>query len=269
MVLDYVTDPRPVGLSCSYPFTTSSVWPTAQLNNVVVRGDFHTGIQLDAGCWNSNIRDCFITGNLASEQEYANPQVMKIGIDLQGAMDCHIENPRITSAAIGIRASTAVGDFPRSEGLQVKGGWLMHVNTGIELNGSMLGGWPTPWAVLSEMHLAFNQFAVRATGYSWLHLRELNCYGSHYSTGKWCIYLVGCKNVQITDCDFWTNWSVPGFFGGIVLDQCENVEINGGSFVDSITLALHATPSCKGVRTNGKVWDKLIAQGKVANYSQP
>ena len=266
MPLIETQQPGTVGYHRIHASTSSSVDPSEHLEQYHIRGPWHTGIRLD-GAWNATITDPFINGPLGDEAEYANPQQMQVGIDLVGAMDCHVSRPRITCANVGIRASTHPNGFPRCEGLHIDRGWLMHVNTGIELHGSPLGGWPTPWTTVTKPHIAFNQFAVRATNIAWLHLDGINCYGSHYSTGKWSIYLVGCKQVQITNCDFWTNWAGPGFFGGIVLDQCEDVEITGGSFVSSISLALHATASCRNVRTNGKVWDQLAAAGKVANYA--
>lgn len=238
------------------------------LPDITIQSSNPERIQL-TNCWNADINSPFIHGELTHAQ-FANPTTLPVAIDLIGSMDAHINSPRVTSAGIGVRASTHPDGFPRCEGLHIDRGWLMHVNTGVELNGSHLSGWPTTLTTVNRTHIAFNNHAIRATHISFLHLSEVNCYGSHYQRQQWCIYLVGCKKVTITDCDFWCNWPPgdPGFFGGIVLDQCEDVEITNGTFVDSISLALHATASCKNVRTNGKIWDKLITQGKVANYAQ-
>ena len=257
-----------IALQRFQPFTPSSVYPSEHLERVNIRGPYQTGIRLD-GCWNATISDPFINGPLGDEAEYGNPQQMQVGIDLVGAMDCEIAKPHVTCANVGVRARTHPDGFPRSEDFNLTGGWLMHVNTGVELTGSHLGGWPTPCAHIQCRHIAFNKFAITATDTAFLKIVDTNCYASHYTRTAWCIYLVRCKHVQIRGCEFWSNWppGAQGFFGGIVLDQCEDVTITDGEFAPSITLALHATASCKNVRTNGKVWDELAKAGKVANYA--
>lgn len=252
-----------VGLPIIYGPTDSSVGPSAFVNKVTVGGEYRTGIRLEHA-WNATVQDTFVYGHLGDEKEYANPQHMQVGIDLVGAMDCNVVRPRITSAGIGIRANTHPSGAPRCEGLEVSGGYLMHVNTGIELNGSMAGGWPTPSVDLHPRHVAFNQFGIYATNVSWLDIHHCNLYCLHYSSVGWAIKLVGCKQVTISDIDVWTNRG-DTYLVGIVLEGCEDVEINGGNFVGSIKTALYASPTCKNVRTNGKVWDMLKAQGKVDN----
>lgn len=260
--------PAEVGLSVTYPFTPSSVWPTAQIIRADVRGPYATGIRLEQ-CWNADLERCFINGDLGSEAEYANPKQMRVGIDLVGTMDANIDKCRVTAAGIGIRARTHPSGFPRCEGLEIDKSFLMHVNTGIELTGSWLGGWPTPSVELSPRHIAFNEFAIRATDQAFLNIHDVNCYATHYRRRQWCLYLVRCREVTIADNDYWCNWPPddPGFFGGIVLDDCTNVTIRGGTFIGNMSIALHATKSCRNVRTEGKVWDELTAQGKVANYA--
>lgn len=257
---------KDVGLEVSAAFVPSSVGPSVNLTGLELNGPYKTALRLDQ-CWNATVLNPFIAGPLGDEAEYANPTQMQVGIELVGAMDAHITNPRITCANVGIKASTHPDGYPRSEGLHITDGFLMHVNTGIRLEGSMLGGWPTPVVHVRGPHVAFNKYGIYAQNIAFLHLTDVNWYASNYQRNQWCVYLVNCKNVQIRGCDFWSNWAIPGFLGGIVLDACEDVDIDGGTFVSSITLALHATPTCKRVRLNGKVWDDLTRQGKVVNRS--
>ena len=263
------SEPQDVGLSVTYPFAASVVSPTAQIVRADIRGPYQTGIRLE-GCWNADLERCFVNGDLGSEAEYANPQQMQVGIDLVGTMDANIDKCRVTSANIGIRASTHPDGFPRCEGLEIDKSFLMHVNVGIELNGAWLGGWPTPSVELSPRHIAFNEFGIKATNQSFLDIHNVNLYATHYRRRQWCIYLVGCREVTIVDNNYWCNWPPgdAGFFGAIVLDQCENVTIRGGTFVWNTTIALHATASCRNVRTEGRVWDELAKAGKIANYAQ-
>lgn len=256
-----------IGVYSTFPFSESSLWPSALLSNLDLRRPGHTGILLD-NCWNARVRDCFIHGNLALEQ-YANPTEMAVGIDLVGSMDAHLTNMFVTSAAIGLRAMTHPDQFPRCEGLHITDGVFMHTNIGIQLLGSHLGGWPTPVTHIVGPHITFNIHAIHARDQAFLHLDRVNCYGNEFTKVKWAIYLANCRNVTITDCDFWTNWhpDAPGFFGGIVLQNCEDVTITDGTFISSINLALYADKTNRRVRTNGKVWDELAKQGKVVNES--
>jgi hypothetical protein len=275
LIASDVPGQQQVGLDISWPYYPSVLYPSTFIERVNVRGYYQTGIRL-RDTWNATLTDCFINAPIISDEENANPSIMEAGIDLIGAMDCHITRPRITGAQHGIRAQSAPDGHPRSEGLRIHGGFIMHSNYGVYIQGSAFGGWVTPVASIRDLHIAFNGKhgnAIRAIGQSFLQISGVNCYASAYHRTAWAIYLIGCKNVVITDCDFWTNWSTPGFFGGIILDHCENVEITNATSPDfgtetGVDLALHALPTCKNVRTNGKVWDELTRQGKVANYAQ-
>jgi hypothetical protein len=266
-----------VGLDISWPYYPSVLYPSVFLERVNVRGYYQTGIRL-RDTWNATLTDCFINAPIISDEENADPSIMEAGIDLIGAMDCHITRPRITGAQHGIRAQSAPDGHPRSEGLRIHGGFLMHVNYGVYIQGSAFGGWVTPVASIRDLHIAFNGKhgnAIRAIGQSFLQISGVNCYASAYHRTAWAIYLIGCKNVILTDIDVWSNWATPGFLGGILLDHCENVQINSTSVSEdrygrdetSVDIALHATQSCRNVTTNGKIWELLARQGKVANFA--
>jgi hypothetical protein len=267
LIASDVPEQQTVGLDISWPYYPSVLYPSVFLERVNVRGYYQTGIRL-RDTWNARVTDCFINAPIISDEENANPSIMEAGIDLIGAMDCHILQPCITGAKSGIRARSAPDGHPRSEGLRIRDGWMMHCNVGIDIQGTNYGGWPTPVVAIHGGHIAFNSHAIFIVGVSHLDIDGVNCYASAYHRGRWAIFLVGCKSVQIRGCGFWTNWDPPGFFGGIVLDACEDVTITDGTFVESIGLALHATPRCKGVRTNGAIWTELQRQGKVANYAR-
>lgn len=255
------TDVPLVGRLIVEPFRPSDVYLGSQLNRVEVRGDFRTGIRL-VNCWNPSLVDCCVSGRLGDEAEYANPKVMQIGIDVHNAMDCHIIRPRITSAATGIFAGDPDGPI-RAEGLHIEGGFVMHCWIAIHLRGHVLSLWPTPAVWVQWLHLNFSGAGIMAEYQSSLNIVGNNIYASQYAQRQWGLYLIGCKNVIVDQNTFWTNRH--GFYGGIVLDACENVAISGGIVDDSVSLALHATASCRNVTTSGATWDRAAAQGKVVN----
>lgn len=258
------TTPERAGVEVWYPPSPSSLWPSAQVEHLDLRGPYHTGLRL-VNCWNATLADCFIHG-LLTEAENQRPQAMTYGLDLGNAMDAHVVRPRITAATIGIYAGAPASDG-RAEGLHIEGGWLMHVSTGIHLAGEIGGGWPTPAHWIARLHINHLQYGLFAHLCSGLHLLDNDLYASHYTTGQWGIYLVGCRNVEIRGNHFWANRD--GFYGGIVLDACAHVSISGGIVDDSVSIALHATPSCVNVTTEGATWNRAARAGKIVNRSRP
>lgn len=261
----FVTDsPQVVGLGYTYPLVGSSVYQTLGLKNIHIRGPFHTGLRLRQA-WNARVEDVFING-LLSEVEYANPQAMQYGMDIGDSMDTHIIRPSITSANIGIQAGLGSTAPVRAEGLQVHTGFLQHVNVGIFLYGGVLGGWPTPAQWIMGGHINHLRHAVMAYQVSGLHIKHVDLYASHLAVGQWALYLIACKNVQISGNYWWANRGGP--FGAILLDACENVEIDGGIIDDSVSTALFATASCRNVYTSGGQWERAAKKGKVQNNAQ-
>lgn len=256
-------DAPTIGRLVEEPFRPSDVYLGSQLNRVEVRGGLwcKTGIKL-VNTWNASLVDCCVTGALGDEAEYANPQIMQIGIDVGNSMDCHIIRPRVTSAATGIFAGDPGGPI-RAEGLHIEGGYVMHCHTAIHLVGHWLGGWPTPAVWIERLHLNYSGAGVVAFAQSFLQIRAVNFYASQYSQRQWAIYLVGCKHVVIDGNQLWANRH--GFYGGIVLDNCEDVAISGGTLSADLSIALHALPNCRNVTTEGKTWERAAAQGKVVN----
>jgi hypothetical protein len=262
----YVTTvPQAVGREIRYPPEAPRA-PTAQLKDIVIDGPFRTMLKL-VNCWNATVEDPFLTFAL-SEEENANPTQVQIGIDVGMSMDTHISRPRILNARVGIRAGDPDPNNPgRAEGLHVgEGGWIQHCMTGIELHGKMGGGRACPSHYIAPRHINFLQYGIFAFTYFGLQIRNINMYASHYRTGQWGIYLVNCNGVTIDGVDFWRNG--PGFYGAIVLDQCENVFISGGTIDPTVTIALHATSSCRNVRTSGPQWEQAARDGKVVNRAQ-
>lgn len=233
----------------------------AQHELVTVSGAYRVGVKLPY-LWNATLTDCIVNGPLGDEEEYKHPTVMQIGIDVGASMDCHIIRPRIMAAKIGIFAGAPESEG-RAEGLHVHEGWMQHVGTGVEMVGESGGGWPTPASWITQMHLNHLQHGIRAFECSGMHLLQNDVYASHYNSGQWGIYLIGCRNVVIDGNHFWANR--PGFYGAIVLDACTNVHISGGVVDDSVLLALHATPSCVNVTTEGATWARAGRQGKIVN----
>lgn len=255
---------EPVGHTVEQASHSSTVWPDAYLDKQIVSGDYRIGIQLPS-IWNATLTDCTVSGPLGDEAEYERPTVMEIGIDVGASMDCHIIRPRIMACKTGIFAGAPDTDG-RAEGLHVEGGWMQHVNIGVELFGEYGGGWQTPASWIERMHLNHLQQAIRVFWCAGVHIVHNDLYASHYQTGQWGIYMVGCKNVVIDGNHFWTNR--PGDYGGIVLDACENVHISGGVVDDSVWRALHATPTCKNVTVEGATWARAQRTGKIVNLGR-
>ncbi len=263
----YVTsEPAEVGLEISYP-PDSPRTPSAQLKDISVDGPYKTGIRL-VNCWNATLEDPFVT-HIESEEQNANPTKMLVGIDIGTSMDTHISRPRVLNARVGIRVGDPDQANPaRAEGIHIgEGGWIQHAMTGVELHGKMGGGWPCPSAMIALRHINFLQYGVFIHNYSGVHIKNMDLYGSHYrpELSKWAIYLVGCKEVEISGNHFWKNSAGP--VNGIVLDGCEDVEIHGGVISAGIEKALWSTPTCKRIRTYGSAWDYAAKMGKVFNQA--
>jgi len=255
-----LTDQAPIDYR--YPAAPSVVTPSVFIDRPVITGHHRTGMFLERA-WNPTINDAFISGP-TTQAEVENPQTLQVGIDLFGSMDANINAPRITCANVAIRArshtdQSIMAGFPRCEGLDLKGGFLMNVNRGIELYGSHLGGWATPSVYLAPRHIAFHQIGIYAQHVAMLTIENVNLHATEFTRQCWGIYLVGCKDVQIKNINFWANWSPftdQHFgYGCICLIDCENVEIWGGTTTPAFhrhrVLAINST----GVRMHGRVWD--------------
>jgi hypothetical protein len=214
-------------IDIAYPPVASWVWPTVTLENVTIRGDWHTLVRL-RHCWNARLRNVMGAG-LITHETIASPKAV-YGFDLGSSMDVHMHECCMTCTQTGVYSHDG-------EGIVVRDGYYMNVTRGIHLQGdpTRRGRWGTPSAEIAPRHVAYLEHGALVSDYGGAVIRG-DFYQSHVAVWGWGVYLVRCEDTRVTT-RHWYNQPVRRG-GAIVVEDCKTTLLDGNIVSDSMQIAL-------------------------------
>lgn len=256
-----ITGSGDTALTIIFPDAPSVVWPTVNLRNIVVLGEWKRAYRF-VNCWNGRAQDLFALGPQQGLSDGIVNGLDSIAFDVGGSMDFYLTNCCANYYGVGVRFEDThlVG---QAEGCRVNGGWLMNVRAGVEFWGFGSGGWPTPLGYVNNVHIAATQHCLRAHNYCGLHFTDNDLYGAHYAATPTGAYLTFCKESYLTSNRVWDNKG--GFMAGFVLDNCEDCVITGGGVSRECTVGAVLTPSTINIRAGNVNWGAPVYNLSGAN----